>query len=310
MTISLRRGRLFASLAVAGVLLSGCGSGPSQVGAAAIVGDQRIPVSDVQSWFSEVLAKEPELKPQLRQQGQFDELGRSLAGQLVRKELVEQAAREDGLTVSEQQVDDMINQWGGPQVTEGKIFTPQNLREMARTEALVTELGRRHFDGLAVTFDFTQATTRSEADRKAHQMAQGDAAVRDLIAADAQAGVPAAAGQRLRAVDSPKLAASTPLFGAEPGTVLAFEPEPNSGQWLVALIRQREAAPTPRPAGGVDDQTLQGVGTFLLGDTADRVGVTLSPRYGVWDPIGLQAAPNENETTGFRIEPDQQAQDS
>lgn len=303
MTISLRRGRLFASLAVAGVLLSGCGSGPSQVGAAAIVGDQRIPVTEVQSWFSEVLAKEPELKPQLREQGQYDELGRTLAGQLVRQELVAQAARENGLTASEQQITDMINQWGGPQATEGKIFTPENLHEMARTEALVTELGRRYFDGLAVTFDFTQATTRAEAERKAHQMAQGDAAVRDLIAADAKAGLPASAGQQLRALDSPKLAASTPLFSAEPGTVLAFEPEPNSGQWLIALIRDRKAAPTANPAGGVDDQTLQGVGTFLLGATADRVGVTLSPRYGVWDPIGLQPVPNEGETTGFRIEP-------
>ncbi|WP_406692705.1 SurA N-terminal domain-containing protein [Saccharopolyspora sp. ID03-671] len=304
MTISLRRGRLFASLAVAGVLLSGCGSGPGQAGAAAIVGDQRIPVSEVQSWFSEVLAKEPELKPQLRRQGQYDELGRTLAGQLVRKELVAQAARQDGLTVSEQQVTDMINQWGGPQATQGKIFTPENLHDMARSEALVTELGRRYFDGLAVTFDFTQATTRADAERKAQQMSRGDAAVRDLIAADAGAGVPAAAGQRLRAVDSPKLAASTPLFGAEPGTVLAFEPEPNSGQWLVALIREREAKPSPNPTSAVDDQTLQGVGSFLLGATADRVGVTLSPRYGVWDQIGLQAAPNEDETTGFRIDPE------
>ncbi|MDI2031889.1 SurA N-terminal domain-containing protein [Saccharopolyspora sp. TS4A08] len=304
MTISLRRGRLFASLAVAGVLLSGCGSGPGQAGAAAIVGDQRIPVSEVQSWFSEVLAKEPELKPQLRRQGQYDELGRTLAGQLVRKELVAQAARQDGLTVSEQQVTDMINQWGGPQATRGKIFTPENLHDMARSEALVTELGRRYFDGLAVTFDFTQATTRADAERKAQQMSRGDAAVRDLIAADAGAGVPAAAGQRLRAVDSPKLAASTPLFGAEPGTVLAFEPEPNSGQWLVALIREREAKPSPNPTSAVDDQTLQGVGSFLLGATADRVGVELSPRYGVWDQIGLQAAPNEDETTGFRIDPE------
>ncbi|RRO15779.1 hypothetical protein EIL87_15675 [Saccharopolyspora rhizosphaerae] len=299
----MRRGRLFASLAVAGVLLSGCGSGPGEAGSAAIVGDQRIPVAEVQTWFSEVLAKEPELKPQLRQQGQYDELGRTLAGQLVRQELAEQAARENGITVSEQQITDMINQWGGPQATEGKIFTPGNLHEMARTEALVTELGRRYFDGLAVTFDFTQATTRAEAERKAHQMAQGDAAVRELIAADAGAGLPAAAGQHLRAVDSPKLAASTPLFSAEPGTVLAFEPEPNSGQWLVALVRERKAAPVPNPAGGVDDQTLQGVGSFLLGTTADRVGVVLSPRYGVWDPLELRPVPNEDETTGFRIEP-------
>ncbi|MCI2420690.1 SurA N-terminal domain-containing protein [Saccharopolyspora sp. K220] len=299
-----RHGRLLASIAAAGLLLAGCGSGPSQVGAAAIVGDTRIPVTEVQSWFTEVLAKEPDLKPQLQQQGQLDELGRQLASQLVRQELVEQAARDERLAVGDQQVNDLINQLGGPQAaTAGKIYTPRNVREMARTQLLATELGRKYFDGLAVSFDYTQATTRREAEEKAHRMAQGPAAAAALVEADSRSGVPAATGQQLRAADSPQLAAATPLFGAQPGTVLAFESEPNSGQWLVVLIKERRAdAPAAAPgAGSADDQTLQGVGMQLLGITADRVGVRLSPRYGVWDPVGLSAAPNEGETTGFRL---------
>jgi hypothetical protein len=299
-----RHGRLLASIAAAGLLLAGCGSGPSQVGAAAIVGDTRIPVTEVQSWFGEVLAKEPDVKPQLQQQGQLDELGRQLAAQLVRQELIEQAARDERLTVTDQQVTDLINKMGGPQAaTAGKIYTQQNLREVARTQLLATELGRKYFDRLAVTFDYTQATTRREAEEKAQRMAQGPAEAAALINADAAAGVPAALGQQLRASASPQLAATTPLFGAQPGTVLAFEPEPNSGQWLIALIKERstDAPPMPPTAGGADDQTLQGVGMYLLGITADRVGVRLSPRYGVWDDVNLTAAPNENETTGFRV---------
>ncbi|PKW14227.1 SurA N-terminal domain-containing protein [Saccharopolyspora spinosa] len=298
-----RHGRLLASIAAAGLLLAGCGSGPSQVGAAAIVGDNRIPVSDVQSWFGEVLAKEPGLKPQLQQQGNLDELGRQLAAQLVRQELVEQAARDERLTVTDQQVADLINRMGGPAAaTSGKIYTPQNLREVARTQLLATELGRKYFDRLDITFDYSQATTRGEAEEKAKRMAQGPAEAAAVVTADAKAGVPAALDQKLRATDSPQLAATTPLFGAQPGTVLAFEPETNSGQWLIARIKERRAdAPPAVPAGGADDQTLQGVGMHLLGITADRVGVRLSPRYGVWDRVNLVAVPSEGETTGFRM---------
>ncbi|WP_188984640.1 SurA N-terminal domain-containing protein [Saccharopolyspora thermophila] len=298
-----RHGRLLASIAAAGLLLAGCGTGPSQAGAAAIVGDTRIPVTEVQSWFGQVLDKEPGLRPQLRQQGQLDELGRQLAAQLVREELVEQTARAERLVVTDQQIDDLINQMGGPQAaTAGKIYTPQNIREMVRTRLLTTELGRRYFDRLSVTFDFTQATTRREAQEKAQRMAQGPDSAAALVDADVRAGIPAGKDRRLRAADSPQMAATTPLFGARPGTVLAFEPEPHSGQWLVVLVKERRTDEAPTPAaGGADDQTLQRVGTYLLGITADEVGVRLSPRYGVWDPVNLTTAPNENETTGFRL---------
>ncbi|MEV0089174.1 SurA N-terminal domain-containing protein [Saccharopolyspora sp. NPDC050642] len=298
-----RHGRLLASIAAAGLLLAGCGSGPSQVGAAAIVGETRIPVSEVQSWFGEVLAKEPDLKPQLQQQGNLDELGRQLAAQLVRQELVDQAARDERLTVTDQQITDRINRMGGPQAaTEGKIYTPQNLRDVVRTQLLTTELGRKYFDRLEITFDYTQATTRGEAEEKARRMAQGPAEAAAVVNEAARAGVPAALDQKLRATDSPQLAASTPLFGAQPGTVLAFEPEQNSGQWLIARIKERRTDVPPMPAaGGADEQTLQGVGAYLLGITADRVGVRLSPRYGKWDPVGLTAVPSEGETTGFRL---------
>lgn len=294
-----RHGRLLASIAVAGLLV-GCGAGPSQVGAAAIVGDTEIPVSQVKTWFTEVLDKEPRLRPQLERQRQLDELGRALAGQLVRQELIERVAAQERLSVDERQVDGVIDSWGGPRATEGKIFTPGNVREFARGEALVTELGRRYFDGLSVVFDYTQATSRSSAERKAEQMARGEAAAAELIKSDTAAGTAAGTGQRLRAADSPKLAAATPLFGAEPGTVLAFQPEPNGGQWLIVRIKDRTAKPSPR-ASAADDRTLYGLGGQLLGLTAERVGVRLSPRYGTWDPIGLTAVPDEGQTTGFKF---------
>lgn len=298
-----RHGRLLASIAVAGLLLVGCGTGPSKMGAAAIVGDTRIPVSQVKTWFADVLEKEPQLRSQLEQQGQYDELGRALAGQLVRRELIARTAQRERLSVNEQQVNAVIDRWGGPRATEGKIFTEENVRDFARDDALVIELGRRYFDGLSITFDYTQATTRSSAEQKARRMAESDAAASELISSDVADGTPAGTGQRLRAADSPKLAAATPLFGAEPGTVLAFEPEPNAGQWLIVRIEEREATPAPQ-AGAAEESTLRGLGGQLLGLTAERAGVRLSPRYGAWDPIGLNPVPEEGQTTGFRIPAD------
>lgn len=295
-----RRGRLFASIAVAGLLLVGCGTGPSKMGAAAVVGDTRIPVSQVKTWFSDVLDEEPQLRSQLEKQHQYDELGRALAGQLVRRELIAEAAERERLSVDEQQVDAVMNRWRRSGATEGSIFTEENVRGFARDDALLLELGRRYFDGLSITFDYTQATTRSEAERKAHRMAESDAAATELINSDRAGGTPAGAGQRLRATDSPKLAAATPLFGAEPGTVLAFEPEPNAGQWLIVRIEERAATPAPR-ASAADESTLRALGGQLLGLTAQRAGVQLSPRYGAWDPIGLSPVPDEGQTTGFRI---------
>jgi hypothetical protein len=224
----------------------------------------------------------------------------ALSSQLWRRGWGERAARREHLTVDERQVDATIESWGGPRATDGKIFTQGNVREFARSQALVTELGRRYFDGLSVAFDYTQATSRSSAERKAERMARGGDAAAELIKSDTAAGIPAGTGQRLRAADSPKLAAGTPLFSAEPGTVLAFEPEPNAGQWLIVRIEERTATPSPR-ASAADDRTLNGLGNQLLGLTAERAGVRLSPRYGAWDPIGLSPVHSAGETTGFRF---------
>lgn len=305
MSFRTRHGRLLASIAAAGLLLAGCGSGPSQAGAAAIVGDTRIPVTDVQSWFTEVLDRQPEVKPQLREQGALDDLGRQLASQLVRQELLEQAARDERLTVTDQQIAARVGELGGPEAaTEGMIYGPREAGEMVRTQLLTAELGRKYIDRLAVTFDLTQASTRREAEEKARRMALGPQQTAELVAQDKAAGLLAGTDQRLRPAESLQLAATTPLFGAAPGTVLAFEQTPQSSQWLVVRIKDRQVdtKAAPQLANSAEDEVLQQFGTYLLGTTADRAGVQLSPRYGVWDPVSLAAVPSAGETTGFRLQ--------
>jgi SurA-like protein len=297
-----RHGRLLASIAAAGLLLAGCGSGPSQVGAAAIVGDTRIPVAEVQSWFDEVLAKEPELRQQLQQQGQLDDRGRELASYLVQQELIELAAAAEQLSVDQEHVDAVIAQQGGAQAaTAGTFMTPQRLPESVRAGLLLTELGRRYADRLSITFDYTQASTRTEAEAKARRMALGPAEAAAVLDADRKTGKVVGVGERRSVADNAELAARTPLFGARPGTVLAFEMQEQTGQWIVARIVDRNTNDVAPGAAGeqIDDATLQAIGARLLGITAENAGVRLSPRYGAWDPVALSAAPNADETVGF-----------
>lgn len=292
------------ALLFAALLLAGCGSVVDKIGSAAIVGNTRIPDSAVQSWFNAVLQKEPDLRSQLQQQGQTSALGRQVASLEVQQELLRQAAIAEHLPVDERAVQAMISQMGGPQAaTAGKIYTPQNVADEARAQLIATELGQKYMNRLSVTFDYTQAANRQEAEVKANRMAQGVQQTEAVIAADSANGVPAATNQQLRAADNPQIAAATPLFGAPQGTVLAFQTDQQSGQWIVVRLLSRRADLTAAKPAQADPQTLQGLGLQLLGLTADRVGVQLSPRYGVWDPIALGAAPNAGQTLGIRLAP-------
>lgn len=294
------------TLLLVATLLAGCGSVAGKIGSAAIVGGTRIPDSAVHSWFDAVLRKEPDAKNQLQQQGQLGALGRQIATLEVRQELLNQAAIAEHLPVDEGAVQASIAQMGGPQAAAaGKIYTPQNVADEVRAQLIATELGQKYLPRLSVSFDYTEATNRQEAETKAARMAQSVQQAEALIASDAAKGVPAAPNQQLRAAENPQIAAGTPLFGAPPGTVMAFQTDQQSGQWIVVrmLARTDTPPPTPAPPAQSDPQTQQGFGLQLLGLTADRVGVQLSPRYGVWDPVALSAAPDAGQTLGIRLLP-------
>lgn len=296
------RVRPLALVVLSCALLAGCDAEPGKVGAAALVGDARIPVNQVQTRYRAVLDKEPEAKAQLTEQGQLGEFGRRLAADLTRRALVDQVAEDEGLRVDERRVREVIDAAGGAQAASaGQIYTADDMANVVRSRLLTAELGRRYIDRLSITYDVTSATTRGDAEQKARRMARGDQESAAVVTADRQAGVGTAADEKLRSADVPDLAAGTPLFGARPGTTMAFELKPQSGQWTVVRIKRRDVAaapPAPSPAGG-DEMRMQSFGDQLLRVTAQQVGVELSPRYGVWDQLALDAAPNKNETIGF-----------
>lgn len=291
--------RRCAPLLLVGLLLAGCGSAAGRPGTAAVVGDERILVSQVQERLDDVLRQDPQRAAQLREEGGLGERGRQLASFLVQQELIDQAADRTGVRVSEQQVDAALRERGGSAaVADGELITPSIARDYVRSTLLLTELGRVQAERVSILVDYLGAGSREQARQLAQRIAAGDNSALD----EAQrAGDPVARGERLSVAANPELAAFTPMFGALPGTVQAFESQPGSGQWIVAHVRERPVAPgAPDPAAGQFDRTtLEAIGLRTLSATAQRVGVQLSPRYGTWDPVGTSAVPDDERTNGF-----------
>jgi hypothetical protein len=292
-------------------VLTACASGPSQVTSAAIIGGSSVPLAVVQQRLDTVLRKEPQAK-QLQQQHQLDGVSRSIVTLAVRHDLIGKAAQQEGLTVNQEQITQLIDQLGGAdKASAGTVYDASTFRERASDQLLLVALARKYVDRLAVTFDFTQASSRAAALAKANKIASDPAKATEIINSDRAAGVAAGTNQRLTVADNPQLA-TTALFGALPGTVVTFPLDQNSaasnGQWLVALIRQRstDAAPasgstTPTNASQLDPRLLEGIGIRLLAPVAEQVGVRVSPRYGVWDSVGMSVVPTANDTVGLAV---------
>lgn len=292
------------AVAVAAVgLLVGCGSGPSQVGAAAIVGDTAVSLEQVQERLSTVLVKEgPEAKAQLVAGAQLDEVARQIVTNEVRGLLLDEAAEREGLTVDEAEITALVDQLGGAEAASaGTIFAASGFRAGARDQLLAVALGREALLNLAVTLDFTTVDTREAAmARVAELAAAGSAGARELIQADAARGAAAGLDQRIVGLDNPDFAAA-PVFGVDPGTVVAFPSGQEGGSWLVTVVTEVGGAPPANPAqlAAVEPTVLEAVGMRQLAPIADDLGVRVSPRYGVWDPVSGQVVAGESDLMGF-----------
>ncbi len=302
-----RRGALWAAVGalVGALLIGGCGSGPSQVGAAALVDGTEIPLKQVQSQLTTVLAKEgTQARAQLAADRQLDDLSRKIVTVQIRHELLAVAARRAGLTIDQARVDRLISEVGGAEAAaKGTVFDANAYRQRAGDKLLMAQLGRRALRTSAVTVDYTTADTRTAAQARVEELSQaGPKQARQLIDADVQAGKDAVIGRRIVAADDP-IFATTPAFGVAEGTVVAFQLE-DTKPWLIMVIKNR-ADRGVQPSGNapVLDQigpvVLEAIGLRQLAQVAQEVGVRLTPRYGIWDPVGLQAVVDENETAGF-----------
>ncbi|WNV82278.1 SurA N-terminal domain-containing protein [Umezawaea sp. Da 62-37] len=311
-TVLRPRYRRFTLLGVAAaLLLAGCGSGPSQAGAAAIVGDTVIPLNLVQDRLADYLDRRPEGGQVAGEggaapQAKLDKTARDILTFKIQHELTLRAAEREDVSVSEDTLSQLLEQAGGAQqLSEGTFFDADTFRnERARDQLLQVEIGRKYADKLAVTFDYFYANDTQDAIDKAKQIARDpakmDQFVREAKQKDSQAGETDA---KVSSAESPQLA-TTLLFGVPANTVIAFPPSPEQGNWIVAHVKERSTTAKPSADGGSQELTpdvLAGIGLRMLQPLSDELKIRVNPRYGVWDNSAMGLAPSEGEKAGFQI---------
>ncbi len=316
------RPRALIAVLAACLLLAGCGSGPSQVGAAFLLGDREVTQDRVQGLIDKAVRDQPAAQ-QLAQQHKLDLLGREVVTQLVLHELVGRAAQREGLVVDEALVERTLAQdpLAVPVPTTGVdpsqlarqiAYRARDHREAITDQVLMQALAQKYFPRMTVTLDYTSVVSddggaqpksmREKALAKAERMAAGPDAATRVIREDAASGTQTNVGERIPAVQAPDLAA-TVVFGALPGDVVAFQPSSEQAGWIIAVVRQRDLSTPQQADQSADPSTNQlvAIGMRLLQPYADDGGLKVNPRYGVWDPVAMSVAPSAAETTGFVV---------
>ncbi|MHA6796699.1 hypothetical protein ACVGVM_24775 [Pseudonocardia bannensis] len=288
------------AVAVVGAVVSGCGSGPSQVGSAVIVGADAVPLAEVQSRLDVALAK-TEAVSQLASRGVgSDDIARDVVSRAVVHDLLARTAAAEGIVISDAQIDAELAANGGAELAvQSSLYDLPALRERVRDELVAAELARRHIDGLAVTVDVAAATSREDAEAKARAIAAGGAAADAVFAVNAQRGL------QFRATSDPEAAAMA-FFGTTDGRIVVFQPAPEQSGWIVLRVAERrtDAPPAgPSVASQIDQATLVKIGERMLQPLADEIGVRVNPRYGVWDPIRLRVVAEGQEAGAILTPP-------
>lgn len=331
MTIVIRRPvGVFVGLAAA-ALLTACGSGPSQVGTALIVGNTSVSVNQIQQELNDVLNTQVAAQ-QAQKQGQLAQVSRSIVTTHALHELITRTAAQEGLTVSDPQIDQLISQSGGIAKVAAGLGTDQtNARAVLKDVLLEASLARKYTNTLMVNFGYVVATTRQDAVAKAQQLAANPnslaAMVNSANAAAQASGQQAGGGQTqatfsvssyLQGVAQAQQQAAaqgaqaptendSALFGTPANTVVAFQPNPTqSSAWIIALIKSRgQSGTAPKsgasPANTADLTTLEQIGVSLLQPEATTLGIRVSPRYGVWNQVSMQVVASTDQSAGVEI---------
>lgn len=287
-----RTGKLIAATVIVVALAAGCGTGPSRVDAAAVIGSDTLTLSEVQPRITAALAR-PELMDNLKARGYGQaDVGRAVVSQMVLHDLLARAAAEQGIVVRDDEVDAAVAAAGGEQALSRSTLDPGGARETVRDRLIATRLAQRQVDGLAVTADVAIAQTREEAEGIARALAAGGPAAERALAGASTSQ----RGLQIRPASTPQ-AAATPLIGLPAGDTALFQLSPQQGWVVVRVTERRTDAPSAGPAAAsrIDQETLAEAGIRLLAPTAERAGVTVNPRYGVWDPVMLTVAPDASQ---------------
>lgn len=306
MTRTIRRAAaLFVAVATAFVL-AGCGTGPSQVNSAAIVGDRSVPLGAVQEEINWLLDNVQQAK-QAKGQRKLDLFSRNVVRDRVVHELVEVAAEREGLRATQAEVDGLIQHFGGVKtfVNQAGIMR-ERVRQFATDWVLLEKLAKSqasrltvHAVGTLIVKESPGNTAKDQARAIGEKIAANPADAEKIVQDSGNQLVDHEESLATMMQNQPALAVSA-LYGAPEGSVVVIQPSQQQAGWLVGLIRERKmSGPAGKPLNVGDRQILYLTGMRLLQPLADELGVRLNPRYGVWDEVAMAPAPHREELSGY-----------
>ncbi|GLZ39822.1 hypothetical protein Acsp05_34460 [Actinokineospora sp. NBRC 105648] len=303
-----------------GLVLGACASGPSQVNAAVVIGDKTITVDQVQDLVAKAVQVEPAAKV-LAEQRKLDLLSREILRRLIEHELITHYAAKNGISIDPGQVSagaKELNETYKQLPTDGSVEPTAVVKQAAQRALdpelvahdilLMTKVGAQQAPTLQVGYDFTfiapdpqnpqTGSLRAEALAKAKQLAESPAEARRIIDADL-AGGKQAAKDKTAVAQASQADAGSVLFGAPAGSVVTFQADPQSGAWVVVVIRTRDLnGKLPANAPQLTPELAAAVGERVLEPVVAELGVKISPRYGVWDEVAMAIAPSADQVTG------------
>lgn len=295
-------GRVLAAVVVIGAVVSGCGT--DRPGSAVVIGADAVPLEQVQAQLDTALSQTAKIASAASQGVTSADISRDIVTRLITHDIITRQAGAAGITVPDQAVDAAIASNGGVDAIVQKSFLdPTSIRQFFRDQLLATELGKR-VAGTVATADIVGATSRSDAEKKAKVLAAGGAAADQLLSGSA--------AQKGRSFSAAGIAAGLQsagdptdiVLGIPVGSVVYLQPDPSQANWSVLRLTDRHAGPAPDAAAlsQIEPGQLAEIGLRSTQPVLDQLGVTVNPRFGVWDPIQLRVIAADN-TSGAVLAP-------
>ncbi|WP_043719307.1 hypothetical protein [Kutzneria sp. 744] len=300
MTIAIRRPiAVLAACAAVGALVTGCGAGPGggDIGAAAVIGGTTIPLDVVQQNITNVLVDSADArKMQQQKPSTFPQIARTIVGLSVLHEATSQLAAKSGIKIDQAQVDQVY----GPATAAGKgLGLSQTadvqakgplLRDYIGDEMVWSKLGAKQVKTALATVDYAQVADRNAAQALVNKVVAHPEDDKKLFSATAGAAVDAAATP----AGVPKDLVL--LFAANAGEVVAF-PMQSENAWAVIYVKKRVDNAGDTTGGQDTSQLAETFGQLEAFRFAQQAGLTLNPRFGVWEPLLGQISPSDGESS-------------
>ncbi|MGI8538023.1 MAG: peptidylprolyl isomerase [Mycobacteriales bacterium] len=302
--------RRLALAGLAVLLLSGCGNGQLRPGAAALVGEERITSDSLRQVVDRGLAD-----PQAAQQLGADRVAfqRQTLARLLNREILDAAAQAEGVTVSQGEVDALLEQFvmqvGSRETLEQQAaqsgIAPEDLTPFVRDIVLDMKLADQLTQDVEVPPEQLQAAydqniAQYDQVRSRHILVPDEPTARTILEQVRQDPSRFAALAAEFSIDTSNKdmggdlglagrgqfvpAFEQVLFNSEPGT---FEIVQTQFGWHVVNVVERQtttlAQATPELRRAVLQEQRQQASAQLLRDTAERLGVTVNPRFGRWN---------------------------